>query len=339
MARVADCFGARVVPGLPERCGPKPGSTLSGPGAHRSQVEACKVRDEALSFTSADGLVVRYYRWSDAKQPRAAVQIAHGLGEHALRYRRLAEALVADGYVVYAVDHRGHGRTATDRKERGRFGPDGWNRLVADIGQLVEIVRTEHRGVPLALYGHSMGSFAVQQFILDHSDQIDAVVLSGTGAGDALAGAIDTTKPLELGAFNAAFEPARTPFDWLSRDATEVDAYIADPLCGFGTDAQGTADLVAGLAASGDPARLAQLRSDLPMYIFAGDADPVNAGLVLLTMLEERYRAAGLRDLTVKVYPGGRHEMLNETNRDEVTTDLLTWLGRVVGDGARSRGS
>lgn len=187
-------------------------------------------------LVSQDGTRVVVYRWDPVGSPRGVVQIAHGLGEHARRYAETAAALNAAGFVVYANDHRGHGATAGDPSRFGVFGEDGWNRLVGDVGAIVEQVRTDHPGLPVVLLGHSMGSLATQKYLLDHSDRVDAVVLSGTTALDQLAAAIDLDQPLELAGFNAAFEPARTESDWLSRDEAVVDAYVADPACGFGTD-------------------------------------------------------------------------------------------------------
>jgi alpha-beta hydrolase superfamily lysophospholipase len=155
-------------------------------------------------------------------------------------------------------------------------------------------------------------------------------VLSGTSAADVIAGAIDTTQPADLAAFNAGFEPARTGYEWLSRDEAEVDAYVADPDCGFALDVPAMGEMVAGGAGTADPTRLRAIRDDLPIYLFSGDADPLAGGGALVQLVGDRYREAGVRDVTVTLYPGARHETLNETNRDEVTADLLAWLDRVV---------
>jgi len=182
----------------------------------------------------------------------------------------------------------------------------------------------------LFLLAHSMGAFAAQQYLLDHSADVDGVVLTGTGAIDLLEPALDLDQPLDLTMFNAAFSPARTDYDWLSRDEAIVDAYIADPGCGFGIDTDSARAMFVGARRLADPAQVAAMRASLPVYIAAGEADPVNGGLTLLTALTDRYEAAGLTDITVRVYPGARHEILNETNRDEVIAELNTWLDRVV---------
>jgi alpha-beta hydrolase superfamily lysophospholipase len=175
-----------------------------------------------------------------------------------------------------------------------------------------------------------MGSFAVQQYLFDHSADVDGVVLTGTAAIDLLEGALDLDQPLDLAMFNAPFQPARTDYDWLSRDETIVDAYVADLGCGFGIDTDSARTMFIGARRGADPAQVAAIRPNLPVYIAVGEADPVNAGLTLLTPLIERYEAAGLTDLTVRIYPDARHEILNETNRDEVIAELNRWLDRVV---------
>jgi alpha-beta hydrolase superfamily lysophospholipase len=283
-----------------------------------------------FTIDADDGEQIVGYRWSGPGPTRAIVQIAHGMGEHAARYARLAAALVDRGYVVYANDHRGHGRTAGSEDRYGVLGAAGWDGLVADLGAVSTLARSEHPGVPLVVLGHSMGSFALQQHLLDHSADLDAAVLSGTSAADVIAGAIDTTQPADLASFNAAFEPGRTGYEWLSRDEEEVDRYVADPGCGFSLDMPAMAQMVGSGAATADPARLAAIRDDLPIYLFSGDADPLAGGGALIELVGDRYRDAGVRDVTVRLYPGGRHETLNETNRDEVTADLIAWLDRVV---------
>ena len=287
--------------------------------------------DEVIgTFASADGEKIEFYTWSTDASPKAVVQLAHGMGEHAARYKRLASALVDGGYVVYANDHRGHGRTAGGAERHGDLGAGGFTGLIDDMWALTEIARAAHPDVPLVVVGHSLGSMALQRYLLDHSAGIDGAVLSGTTAVDVVAAGMDTTQPADLTAFNAPFAPARTEFDWLSRDDDEVDAYVNDPDCGFGVDADGLAGMLGIAAAVADPARLAGIRSDLPIYLFSGDADPLAGGGPLVELVADRYRQAGINDVTVRLYPGARHETLNETNRDEVTADLLAWLDRVT---------
>jgi alpha-beta hydrolase superfamily lysophospholipase len=282
-----------------------------------------------FSYTSADGAKIAAYRWDPTGEPRAVVQLTHGMGEHAQRYEHVAKALNDAGFVVYAQDHRGHGASA-DPEALGDLGKGGWAGLVGDIGLLSAHIRAEHPGLPLILLGHSMGSFAVQQYLFDHSTDADAVVLTGTAAIDLLEGALDLDQPIDLSAFNAPFQPSRTDYDWLSRDEAMVDAYVADPRCGFGIDTASGKAMFVGARRGADPAQVAAIRPDLPLYIAVGEADPVNGGLALLTPLADRYRAAGLTDVTVRTYPEARHEILNETNRDHIITDLITWIDRVL---------
>ena len=282
-----------------------------------------------FSYASSDGAQITAYRWDPAGEPRAVIQLTHGMGEHAQRYDYVARALNDAGFAVYAQDQRGHGASAHPAA-LGDLGPGSWPALVDDIGLLSAYIRTRHPGLPLILLGHSMGSFAVQQYLLDHSGDVDGVVLTGTAAIDVLEPALDLSQPLDLAMFNAAFQPARTDFDWLSRDETIVDAYIADPYRGFGIDPESAKLMFLGARRVADPAAVAAMPLGLPIYIAVGQADPVNGGLALLTALTDRYAAAGLTDVTVRVYPGARHEILNETNKDDVIGELINWIDRVV---------
>src|SRR5258705_7910649 len=284
---------------------------------------------DTFSYGSADGRQLAGYRWAAQDgQPAAAVVLVHGMGEHLRRYDHVAEALTSAGYVVYGDDHRGHGASLATGDEPGHLGPQGWSALVDVLNVVVAQAKSGHPGLPIVIVAHSMGSFATQQFLLDHGTDVDAVALPGTAALDLLEPALDLSSDLDLSAFNAPFQPARTDFDWLSRDESIVDAYLADPLCGFGIDAASARDMFAGARRLADPSEMARLPHYLPLYIAVGSKDPVNAELALLWALVDRYRDAGLTDVTVRVYDDGRHEILNETNRAEVLDDLLVWLHR-----------
>ena len=291
--------------------------------------------DRRLHYPSGDGTPITAYRWDPAGTPVAALQITHGMGEHALRYDAFARAVTDRGLVVYAQDQRGHGETA-GQEPLGDLGEGSWPALVDDISLLTALIRAEHPGIPLIVLGHSMGSFAVQQYLLDHSADVDGVILTGTAVIDLLEPALDLDQPLDLAMFNAAFQPARTDYDWLSRDDAIVDAYVADPRCGFGIDTASAKAMFTGARRLADPAQVAAIRPDLPVYIAVGENDPVNGGLTLLAPLTERLRAAGISDVVVRTYPGARHEILNETNRAEVISDLSGWLDRVVQSAPRS---
>ena len=304
------------------------------------------------SFTLARGAEkVFVYRWlPDAAAPRAVVQVSHGMAEHAGRYARFAEALTAAGVAVYAHDHRGHGRTAGDPARRGFFAErDGWRAVLDDLYAVTQRIEDDHPGLPRALFGHSMGSFIAQQAMWERASLWRGVALSATTSGTAnplapigrLVARVEglrlgATRPskllttLSFGEFNKAFKPVRTEYDWLSRDAAEVDKYLADPWCGFEVSTQLWIDLLDALPGLADPANLARIPKELPVYLLSGSRDPVTGPVKGLQKLSDAYQSAGLRDVTWKLYEGGRHELLNETHRDEVHRDFLAWLERVI---------
>jgi len=285
----------------------------------------------AFTVLAADGARITAYKALPAGRPRAVVQLAHGMAEHAGRYRRLAEALTAAGYAVYSNDHRGHGASAAAHG-LGEFGPGGFQSLVDDLVAVSRVAQAETPNTPLILIGHSMGSFAAQLYLLEHHGHLTGLVLSGTAAVDALAAASAAARR-EVGmvSMNAGFAPARTDFDWLSRDEAEVDAYIADPLCGFALADEAMASVMQMAATARHDPRLASVRGDLPVYVISGEHDPVTGpSQAFVKALLGSWRAAGLSRLDHRVYPGGRHEMFNETTRDEVTADLIAWLDRTT---------
>lgn len=269
------------------------------------------------------------YRWSPSTDPASVLVLAHGMGEHAQRYGRLADALAERRIETFALDHKGHGQTAQGPDDLGKLGPEGWPAVVDDYRRLVEHARDERPGVPVIAFGHSLGSFLVQEFLLDHSDLVAAAVLSGSSALDQVKALVDPSAPVDLTAFNAPFAPARTDFDWLSRDEAEVDLYINDPLCGFGLDPDALRSWLAGADRLADPSALSAIRDGFPVYLVAGGADPVNAGYAWLDLVAERYEKAGL-SVTKAYYDDARHEVFNETNRDEITANLITWIEDVV---------
>lgn len=284
-----------------------------------------------IDLPSAGGLTLATFRWLPKGEARGVVQLTHGMGEHVRRYQHLADRLATLGFLVQGQDHRGHGATAeANGTEPGALGEGGWAELVADIGRLLERGREDAPGVPVVLLGHSMGSFAAQQWLLDHSAEVDAAVLTGTSLLDQLEAAIDTSGPIDLSAFNAPFAPARTDYDWLSRDEAQVDAYVADPWCGFGLDPAGGAGMFAGGRDVADPQRLDAMQKDLPVYIAVGEHDPVGGPVVLAQALADRYTNAGLTDVTFRMWPNDRHEILNEVDRDDVENELVDWITRAI---------
>jgi alpha-beta hydrolase superfamily lysophospholipase len=291
-----------------------------------------------------DGAKIQVYRWAPEAPPRAIVQIAHGLCEHAGRYARLAEALTGAGCLVYASDHRGHGPSAAP-DDLGYFAEsDGWRKALDDLWAVNRRAAIDLPGGKIVLFGHSMGSIMGQQFIAEHGDALAGVALSGSNGpppailplGRILArlermrlggrGRSALLLQLIFGQYNKPFRPARTEFDWLSRDAAEVDKYIGDPLCGFPFTVQLAVDLLDALAPIASAKTVARAPKNLPIYVLSGARDPVGANIQGLITA---YRLAGL-SVTAKIYPEARHEMLNELNRDEVVTDFLAWIDSVV---------
>jgi len=307
---------------------------------------------ETTEYTieGADGQTLAVYRWDDGgSSPKGAVQIAHGASEHARRYARVAERLVDAGYAVYANDHRAHGRTADEHGTFGVARPGGWTAIVDDLHVLTEHIAAAHPGVPIVLFGHSMGSMMAQGYLQRWGDDLAGLVLSGTTGGlaldDATLGLVvalgegdGADQPSEVfaamfGGFNEPFAADdATGFEWLSRDGAEVQKYVDDPWCGFPLSNGYVADMLAGTSAMWSPAAEANIRTDLPIYVMGGEQDPVGGENVeTVHQLVARYEVLGAGPLTLKLYPGGRHEMLNELNRDEVERDLLAWIDSVVG--------
>jgi len=277
--------------------------------------------DKAFRFDSdVDKLSIQAYVWETA-EPKAVVVISHGAAEHALRYERFAWALNAAGMETWATDHRGHGQSPGP-EGFGDFGKGGWNGLVDDMGQFIGMARKAHSSLPVILFAHSMGSAAAQQYVLDRSHTIDALILSGSSARMAPREGEQRTPRTDA---SRAFE-GRTNYDWLSRDQAEVDKYIADPLCGF--DSVGGTRIRANMTSrrSGGRELLKNIRNNLPCLLVAGDKDPVNNNLEGLYLLEKLWREAGVQSIDRQYYEGGRHEMLNEINRDEVTQNIIKWI-------------
>lgn len=298
-------------------------------------------------------------RWTPERQPLAAVHILHGMAEHGGRYGRLAEKLCEAGIEVWAADQRGHGKTANAEVNGpgngGLLGHcadcDTFERVTEDAYLINIEIRKNRPDIPLFLLGHSWGSFIAQNYIENksYSAAIDGCILSGTrGPGGfkekaglpvmvliaALRGrrrGSSIAWALADGPYNRPFRPNRTAFDWLSRNEAEVDAYVNDPLCGYLCSSGFYRDLVKGLIQIHRKEAMAQIRKDLPVYIFCGSADPVGEMGASATSLVNEYRSLGIQDLEFVLYPGARHETLNETNRQEVMDNLLSWICRHAG--------
>lgn len=304
------------------------------------------IQTREFSYPSADGVHAVFAReWTPEGAPRGVVQIVHGVAEHTGRYDQLARFLAGHGYLVCGEDHLGHGYTAGGKF--GYFGPKGgWDLVSRDVRRLRELEGEKHPRLPYVMLGHSMGSFLTRTYLIRWPGTVSAAVLSGTGqepaaavaSGKALAEALCKLKgpdhvsklvnDLSLGVYNKFFRPNRTSSDWLSRDEGAVDAYLADPLCTFLPTVGMFRDMMDGLRLIADPKYLGHMDKSTPVYFLSGDRDPVGAQGKGVRKVAGFFRSAGCEDVTVKLYHGGRHEMFNEINRQEVMDDLLAWLER-----------
>ncbi len=302
------------------------------------------------SFPSADGKhKTAYSHWfDDEQQPRAALQLVHGMAEYIDRYDAFARFMVQLGYTVYGHDHLGHGRTAESPAEHGYFAcKDGYKLLVEDTHGMTQIVRTENPGIPNLLLGHSMGSMVVRLYADSYSDEIDGLIIMGTSGSNPAAGAglllgrltgllrgkahpspmIDR---IGFGAFSRRIEGARTPLDWLSTDSAQVDKYIADEKCGFPFTAAGYVDLFSLLRAVSRPAWGDGIRKDLPVLVISGGDDPVGDYGKGVRAVYDQLAQKGITDLELEIYPSMRHEILNEKDKGTVFLALANWCDRVA---------
>ena len=305
---------------------------------------------KTIAFTTGQPGDCYYHEWSvqAPQQPRAWVHIMHGMAEHSARYADLANYLNQQGFHVTADDHRGHGKTAEANNNLYHFADsDGWNQMVDDQLQLIEHIGGDHP-LPLIILGHSMGSFLAMHTCQRYADKLSSglkgLVLSGSNYAPpwfcstasqiarierARLGGSSVSKLLEtmsFGAFNNAFKPVRTEKDWISSDPETVDLYLADPHCGGAISTQSWYDFLRGLADLSAPAAMARIKSDLPIYVFSGALDPVGGAGKGVKKLEAILKSAGVQQVSCRLYDGGHHEMLNETNKTEVYEDLLSWL-------------
>lgn len=309
------------------------------------------MRKEHLSYPSADGQHAIHAILWQPDQPKAVVQIVHGIAEYADRYDNYAKYLCSRGFAVAAEDHLGHGGSvsAPDGSDNCFFAEkQGWETVCTDILSLTKIAKDRFQGLPYFLLGHSMGSFLARTIILQHSDEFTGLLLSGTGhqntatllCGGALARVIrlcfgprkqsrliDT---LAFSAYNKKFAPNRTKSDWICSDPAEVDRYVADPQCGAIITVGLFLDMLHGLRLIKSPKLLRMIRKDLPIYIYSGDCDPVGGMGKGVSKVARMYKAAGLSDVTLTLYKNGRHEMHNEPNREQVMCAVADWIDAVL---------
>ncbi len=327
-------------------------TTINAPTVHKNptsenalpEMHATTMHATMHTLPAVDGHQICFKRWlHNHDQPRAIIHIVHGLAEHIHRYDPLAQMLVKQGFVVYAHNQRGHGETCPPAQLGHYADVGGWNLLLSDIAVLQREFKRQFPDIPLIIFGHSMGSFVTTSYLQQTAVAVDGAILSGSSYQTPLL--YQATLPLLklerlrvgprgrskfidyliIGRYNDNFKPSRTPSDWLSRNPVEVDKYIRDPLCGFISTTQLWIDLFNALNTMSKPANLQKIPRSLPIFILGGAEDP-NGGQKGMSALAAKLKQAKINDVECRIYPGGRHEMLNETNRTEVLDDILTWL-------------
>lgn len=303
-----------------------------------------------FTFTNDSQREVHVSRWASQNDApaKAIVQIAHGAAEHIARYADFATYLTGHGYIVYGNDHRGHGKTAGEQQNLGYAGQDGWNGMVRDCKQLTDIIRQQHPGLPVCLFGHSMGSALFRDYVQQFPEAGDGLILSGSFRiiryMEDMQGFINEAERImrtegpkvaseafgaALGSFNLDFSE-QLGVDWLTRDEQEVQKYIEDPLCGFAFSVELARDFCQGMEKINRSEELQKMRHNLPVLLVTGEKDPVHNHMQYIEELLANYTSLGMQDVTSRVYPDARHEVLNEINRQEVYQDIVNWLDTKV---------
>lgn len=308
--------------------------------------------DRRASLASPTGALLALHVREARARPRAVVQVNHGLAEHAGRYARFADFLAARGFHVYAHDHRGHGATTAPDAPPRRFAlENGAEKVIADVAAVHDLIAREHPGLPVVLFGHSMGGLIALNFLFDHADRVRAAAIWNANFSAGLAGraalALLSWEKFRLGsdvpsrllprltfrAWAKAVPDRRTPFDWLSRDEREVDRYIADPLCGWDASVSMWRDIFSLIFRGADDAGFAHVRRDLPVLLVGGEKDQATDGGKAVEHLAARMRGTGFSNLVSRIYPGTRHESLNEVNRNIIMEDFAAWAETAIGAG------
>ena len=285
------------------------------------------------------------HKWESVASPIGAVQVIHGMAEHARRYARFASALNERGYIVWAHDQRGHGLNPTPPVGLGHFADDnGWRLLIDDAACVSDRMRSAYPSLPMFVFAHSMGSFVAQALMAERGDAYQGVVLCGSdgprGATEALARIIARVQRTVLGprapgiwldslvfdTYNRQFRPNRTRFDWLSRDENEVDKFLADCLCGCPLTAQSWLDFLLGKAKLVTEDHVRRIPKSLPIYMIGGTRDPVGNNSKGLVKLRRLYERCGLTNVQAQFYKDARHELVNEINHCKITEDIIRWL-------------
>lgn len=299
-----------------------------------------------MDITMRDGHEIHLYKWEpDEGDIKGVIQLVHGSCEHAGRYIDFGEFMTKKGYIVYANDHRGHGKSVKTRDELGYFGEnDGWTYMIGDLYEINRMIKKEHSGSKIIMLGHSMGSFLARHFGILHGSEIDGLIATGTAHNpkallklgkflaerDIKKGNIKRRNlflnRLSYESFNDKFKPNRTKQDWLTRDKEVVDAFLQDELCGYVFTSGGFRDMFDGLLYITDESKIRMTPKELPILLLSGGDDPVGGYGSMVEKAFKCYKEAGIKNIKMKLYHGMRHEILNEIGKKEVYEDILSWI-------------
>lgn len=311
------------------------------------------MKKEEVALKALDGTSLHVYKWlpDAATKIKGVFQIAHGMSEHAKRFEEFAEFLVQHDWAVIAGDHRGHGKTASRPEDKGVLTKkNGWQTVVEDLHLISNTIKQDFPNQPHVFLGHSMGSFLVRDFLIQFGEELSGAILCATGGGamswlETSIGRLIAFKlkllfgwrapsklltALVFGTFNLRFRPARTPFDWLSRDPLEVDKFLKDPDCGFVCSCGFYSNLFKGVYKVNSKKAFTRLPKRLPVLFIAGDSDPVGKFGKSVVWVEKKFKKAGMESVASIFYKDARHELIKEINRQEVFNDILSWLNNLA---------
>lgn len=304
----------------------------------------------SFELIGKDNLKLYGVCWDTVASPKAVLQISHGMAEHILRYDGFAKFLNESGYIVYGHDHRGHGRSVRSEADLGYFSDtDGWTKLVDDLYTMTQHIKRQHEGLPVFIFGHSMGSFALRHYLSRYGQFVDGAIICGTGDNPAWLSKIalmlakaeckfkgarhrsQLLTNLSFGSFNKQFKPNQTDFDWLNRDGAEVRKYIDDPLCGVVFTSGFYRDFLSGILELSSPESVGRIPKDHPYLFISGKSDPLAEDGKAIERVSGAFKAAGIKQVRVQLYPEARHEIALELNREAIYTDVVNWLDEQLG--------
>ncbi len=302
-----------------------------------------------FKLLGADNLELQGIKWDEVESPLGVVQISHGMAEHLSRYTEFAEFLNCNRFIVYGHDHRGHGDSAKTEEDYGYLShEEGWHKLVSDLNLMTLKIKEDYPSLPIYLFGHSMGSFALRDYLTQYGNNIDGAIICGTGnnpnwlnhlalwfakrecnqKGPRHRSTLMTK--LSFGSYNKKFKPNKTDFDWLSRDEIQVYKYIEDSECGKIFTAQFYVDFLTGIIQLSKQENVNKIPKDKPYLFISGQDDPLSKNGQAIQFVSDQFKRAGISRVQMKMYPGARHELTNEVNRQEIYSDVLFWINENI---------